>query len=79
MENASQELNEAHRQLAREPVAPEMKAEVERFYRDEFVPVLVKSVNGPRPKEACFRRPRRVCISTTTTSQQVQSHTARNA
>src|SRR5882672_5270399 len=42
IENASQELSAAHRQLAREPVTPEMKAEVERFYRDEFVPALVK-------------------------------------
>ena len=46
IENASQELSAAYRQLAREPVTPEMKAEVERFYRDEFVPALVKRIVG---------------------------------
>lgn len=50
MENASQELNAAHRQLSREPVTPEMKAEVERFYRDEFVPALVNRTSMAPPE-----------------------------
>ena len=39
-ENASEELKAAYRQLAREPVTPEMKAEIDRFYREEFIPAL---------------------------------------
>ena len=51
MVNASQELNTAYRELDREPVTPEMKAEVERFYRDEFVPALTKK-SSMTPGEA---------------------------
>src|SRR5258705_6094145 len=38
--NAARELLAAYRQLAREPVTPEMQAEVKRFYKEEFVPAL---------------------------------------
>jgi len=42
VQNASEELKAAYRQLGRESVTPEMKAEVERFYREEFIPALSK-------------------------------------
>src|SRR5262245_34571123 len=42
VENASEELKAAYRQLDREPVTAEMKAEVNRFYREEFEPALAK-------------------------------------
>jgi len=38
--DASRELSAAFRQLASEPVTPEMQAEVKRFYREEFEPAL---------------------------------------
>jgi len=50
VQDASEELNAAYRQLSREPVTPEMKAEVERFYRDEFVPGLVKRTSMSPPE-----------------------------
>lgn len=40
--DAARELLAAYRQLANEPVTAEMKAEVRRFYREEFEPALVK-------------------------------------
>ena len=40
--NAARELLPAYRQLEREPVTAEMKAEVSRFYREEFRPALMK-------------------------------------
>src|SRR6185436_20055052 len=49
VENASQELSAAYRQLAREPVTPDMKAQVERFYRDEFVPALMQRTSMAAP------------------------------
>ena len=39
---ASRELLQAYRQLAKEPITPEMQAEVRRFYREEFEPELAK-------------------------------------
>src|SRR5262245_11365844 len=36
VENASEELKAAYRQLDREPITKEMSAEVERFYQEEF-------------------------------------------
>ena len=39
---ASRELLQAFRQLAKEPITPEMQAEVRRFYREEFEPELAK-------------------------------------
>jgi class 3 adenylate cyclase len=40
--NAARELSAAYRQLATEPVTTQMQTEVRRFYRDEFVPALMK-------------------------------------
>ena len=40
--DAARELSAAYRQLAQEPVTPEMQAEVRRFYRDEFEPALAE-------------------------------------
>ena len=40
--NAARDLLAAYRQLDREPVTPEMQAEVRRFYKDEFRPALIK-------------------------------------
>jgi class 3 adenylate cyclase len=51
VENASEELKAAYRQLAREPVTGEMKAEVERFYRDEFIPELEKKSSITPPED----------------------------
>ena len=45
-ENASEELKAAYRQLDREPVTAGMKAEVDRFYREEFEPVLAKRLTA---------------------------------
>src|SRR5678816_3385057 len=41
LENASEDLKAAYRQLARETVTTEMSADVERFYKEEFIPALV--------------------------------------
>src|SRR5688572_91588 len=49
-ENASQELIAAYRQLDRETVTAEMKAEVDRFYREEFEPVLAKRLTSSPPE-----------------------------
>jgi class 3 adenylate cyclase len=48
--DAARELLAAYRQLARQPVTPEMQAEVRRFYREEFVPALTKH-SGVEPPE----------------------------
>ncbi len=40
--DAARDLLAAYRQLANQPVTPEMQAEVRRFYRDEFEPALAK-------------------------------------
>ena len=50
LENASSELRAAYRQLEREPVTPEMKAEVERFYKEEFEPALMKKSSLSAPE-----------------------------
>jgi len=50
LQNASSELRAAYRQLEREPVTPEMKAEVERFYKDEFEPALMKKSSLAAPE-----------------------------
>jgi class 3 adenylate cyclase len=50
LENASTELRAAYRQLEREPVTPEMKAEVERFYKEEFEPALMKKSSLAAPE-----------------------------
>jgi class 3 adenylate cyclase len=42
MADSARELLVAYRQLAREPVTPEMQAEVRRFYDEEFKPALAK-------------------------------------
>ena len=49
LENAAEELKAEYRELAREPVTTEMKAEVDRFYREEFIPALVQksSISPP--------------------------------
>jgi class 3 adenylate cyclase len=51
-ENASQELITAYRQLGREPVSAEMKAEVNRFYREEFEPALAKALTSSPPESS---------------------------
>ena len=50
LENASSELRAAYRQLEREPVTPEMKAEIERFYKDEFEPALMRKSSLAAPE-----------------------------
>jgi len=51
VENASEDLKAAYRQLARETVTTEMSADVERFYKEEFIPALVQKSSQP-PLEA---------------------------
>jgi hypothetical protein len=43
--SASRELLQAYRQLAKEPITPEMQAEVRRFYREEYEPALIKRLS----------------------------------
>ncbi len=50
--DASRELLAAFRQLASEPVTPEMQAEVRRFYREEFEPALEKQSEIKVPEES---------------------------
>jgi class 3 adenylate cyclase len=50
VENASEELKAAYRQLDREPVTAEMKAEVDRFYQEEFIPALAEKSSLPPPE-----------------------------
>ena len=50
--NAARELLAAYRQLAREPVTPEMQAEVRRFYREEFMPALTKRAAIEPPEDS---------------------------
>ncbi len=50
--DASRELLAAFRQLASEPVTPEMQAEVKRFYREEFEPALEKRSAIKVPEES---------------------------
>src|SRR6266496_3928939 len=50
--NATRELLAAYRQLAREPVTPEMQAEVKRFYNEEFVPALAKNSAIDPPQDS---------------------------
>jgi class 3 adenylate cyclase len=50
--DATRELLAAYRQLAREPVTPEMQAEVRRFYREEFEPVLREHSAIDPPKDS---------------------------
>jgi class 3 adenylate cyclase len=49
--NAARELSAAYRRLAREPVTPEMQAEVRRFYREEFKPALTKHLAIEPPED----------------------------
>ncbi len=50
--NAARELLAAYRQLDREPVTPEMQAEVRRFYADEFEPALRERSAIEPPKDS---------------------------
>jgi class 3 adenylate cyclase len=50
--DASRELSAAYRQLAREPVSPEMQTEVRRFYKEEFVPALTKRAAIDPPEDS---------------------------
>ena len=50
--NAARQLLPAYRQLARETVTPEMRAEVTRFYRDEFKPALTKRASIEPPADS---------------------------
>jgi class 3 adenylate cyclase len=50
--DAARELLAAYRQLASEPVTPEMQAEVRRFYHEEFEPELTKHSGIDPPEEA---------------------------
>ncbi|MCM3873048.1 MAG: HAMP domain-containing protein [Pyrinomonadaceae bacterium] len=48
----ARELLAAYRQLAREPVTPEMQEEVRRFYREEFEPALREHTAIDPPKDS---------------------------
>ena len=50
--DAARELLPAYRQLAAEPVTPEMQAEVRRFYREEFRPALTKRAAIEPPEDS---------------------------
>lgn len=50
--NAVRELLAAYRQLDREPVTPEMQAEVRRFYAEEFEPALREHSAIDPPKDS---------------------------
>ncbi len=64
--DATRELLTAYRQLAREPVTPEMQAEVRRFYREEFEPVLREHSAIDPPKDSL--------LPTTTTGWYLHYH-----
>jgi class 3 adenylate cyclase len=64
--DASRELLTAYRQLAREPVTPEMQAEVRRFYREEFEPALREHSAIDPPKDSL--------LPTTTTGWYLHYH-----
>ena len=64
--DATQELLTVYRQLAREPVTPEMQAEVRRFYREEFEPVLREHSAIDPPKDSL--------LPTTTTGWYLHYH-----
>ena len=49
---AAREVLAGYRQLAQEPVTPEMQAEVRRFYREEFRPALTKRAAIEPPEDS---------------------------
>ncbi|HEV7398521.1 MAG TPA: adenylate/guanylate cyclase domain-containing protein [Pyrinomonadaceae bacterium] len=63
---ATRELLAAYRQLAQEPVTPEMQDEVRRFYREEFEPVLREHAAIDPPKDSL--------LPTTTTGWYLHYH-----
>ena len=50
--DAARELLAAYRQLSKEPVTEEMRADVRRFYREEFVPALTKHAAIEPPQDS---------------------------
>jgi class 3 adenylate cyclase len=52
MTDSARELLVAYRQLAGEPVTPEMQAEVRRFYDEEFKPALAKRSSIAPPENS---------------------------